>query len=91
MGNYNKTGGNTINDSNSVSYWNNKEPNDWGHSEDCIQMSPAWGSDGLKMNDLNCKNKKPFICEKELTDPINLSTNACKDDLKLQNFEKEWD
>ena len=88
--NYNNTYGNKVNDSNSVSYWNNNEPNDWGNSEDCIQMSPMWGTpnSGLKMNDLNCENKKPFICEKELLDPINLSTNACKDDLKLQNFEK---
>ena len=88
--NYNNTYGNKVNDSNSVSYWNNNEPNDWGNSEDCIQMSPMWGTpeNGLKMNDLNCERKKPFICEKELIDPINLSTNACKDDLKLQNFEK---
>ena len=43
---------------------------------------------GLKMNDLNCERKKPLYAKKELIDPINLSTNACKDDLKLQNFEK---
>ena len=90
MGNYNKTGGNTVSNTNSVNYWNRNEPNNWGNSEDCIQMSPMWDSanKGLKMNDLNCKNKKPFICEQELLNPINLSTNACKDDLKLQNFEK---
>lgn len=92
LGKYNRTGGNTVSDENSVSYWNGSksEPNDWGNSEDCIQMSPMWGTpeNGLKMNDLNCERKKPFICEKELIDPINLSTNACKDDLKLQNFEK---
>lgn len=87
---YNKTGGNTVTDGNSVSYWNGNEPNDWGNNEDCIQMSPMWASpeNGLKMNDINCKTKKPFICEKELIDPINLSTNVCKDNLKLQNFEK---
>ena len=91
LGKYNKTGGNTVSDENSVSYWNGSEsePNNSGN-EDCIQMSPMWGTpeNGLKMNDINCEEKKPFICEKELIDPINLSTNACKDDLKLQNFEK---
>ena len=44
LGKYNRTGGNTVSDENSVSYWNGSksEPNDWGNSEDCIQMSPMW-------------------------------------------------
>ncbi len=91
MGYYNKTGGNTVQSKESVNYWqtSNKEPNNHSGREDCIRLTPEWklGS-SLKLNDVTCKMQNPFICEKELMDPINLSTNVCKDNLKLQNFEK---
>ena len=93
MGYYNKTGGYTVDKPRHYNYWqtsNKEQPNNGGGGEDCIRLTPDSSASGspLKLNDVSCKMQNPFICEKELMDPINLSTNVCKDNLKLQNFEK---
>ncbi|XP_072182251.1 snaclec stejaggregin-A subunit alpha-like [Diadema setosum] len=47
--------------SKSSNMWNSGEPNNhkdwWGPDEDCGEFN------GYKLNDLNCDEKRPFICE----------------------------
>jgi len=56
---------------NSLSWWNNNEPNDSGNNEDCGHMWVSGSS--VKMNDHQCTGLKlPFICDEAApttTDP----------------------
>jgi len=68
--------------------WFAGEPNDWGGGEDCVHLT-RWGSKGtpnsksrgIRLNDIVCNYKLPFVCEKEIDEPTSLGSNACLDSL----------
>ena len=54
--------------------------------ENCVHLT-RWGAEGtptansagIRLNDIRCNYKLPFVCEKEIDDPTSLGSNACMD------------
>lgn len=47
-------------DCDNIPQWAPGEPNDWGHSEDCGEISDGHGD---RLNDRKCSDRRWFICE----------------------------
>lgn len=67
--------------------WHGREPNNSG-GQDCTNLV-KWGgvksnpqgenNRGIKLDDIRCLTKLPFVCEKEIDDPTTLGSNVCED------------